>query len=370
MKRLDSWYERWLFESYRTDPASLGLYRIVFATLLLADLPLHLWIPRFPDSFFDPPIGMTLFFAGFPRAWFFYVLDAGLVVALSCLLFGLRTRLASLNVALLLFVGNAWSYSFGKINHDILYVLVPLVMAFSSWGDRYSLDARLGRRSNELASAWPVCLLLVLTAAAMGYAGIVKATSGWLDPSTSAVRGHMTAHNFMGASAPAFGTWLLRFDVPALWEAADAATIGLEAGFLLAMFSRRLMRLWCALAAIFHALVFFAFNISPFLCNLLVYAVLIDWSFVLARLVPGPSPKLLAWGERVQARHVFACGLALAVVCLLVGDNPVRPMLDVASGGHGDVIFSATEALVALCVGLGFLLSLVRRPATPLAAGR
>jgi hypothetical protein len=180
----------------------------------------------------------------------------------------------------------------------------------------------------------------------------------------------MTAHEFMGAGEPAVGAFLLRFDVPVLWEAADAATIGLEAGFLLAMFSRRLMRLWCALAAIFHALVFFAFNISPFLCNLLAYAVLINWSFVLARLGPAPSPRLLAWGERLRARHVLGFGLALAGVSLLVGDNPFRLALGTASGGNGDFVFSATEAVVALCVGLGFLLSLVRKPATPLAAGR
>jgi uncharacterized membrane protein YphA (DoxX/SURF4 family) len=89
---------------------------------------------EFSRLVFNPPIGPTvLFFAGFPSARFFQALNALEIVATVFLLAGYWTRVASFSLAILLFIGNCWAFSFGKINHDIFMILIPLVMTFSNW---------------------------------------------------------------------------------------------------------------------------------------------------------------------------------------------------------------------------------------------
>ena len=134
--------DHFIFEEYKTRTSSLGIYRILFAAYVLTYLPRHLWIPSFPDSFFDPPIGPTVFSAGFPRAPFFYTVNGLAIVAAVCLLFGYRTRVASTSFALLLLLCNWWAYSFGKIDHDIPLIFIPLMMQFAGWGNGHSVDAK------------------------------------------------------------------------------------------------------------------------------------------------------------------------------------------------------------------------------------
>ena len=126
--------DHFIFEEYKTSVQGLGIYRIFFAAyIVLLVLPNHLWVSHFPDSFFNPPTGLTLFFTGFPGAWFFLAANGLATVAGVCLLFGYRTRLASVSLALLMLMVNYWAYSFGKIDHDIFLVLIPLLLQHAGW---------------------------------------------------------------------------------------------------------------------------------------------------------------------------------------------------------------------------------------------
>src|ERR1051326_2885194 len=124
---INQWMDHFIFDEYKTSATSLAIFRISFAIyLLIVVLPENLWVSNFPDSFFNPPIGLTLFFRGFPGDPFFYLVNSLAIIAAVFLLFGYWTRVASISFALLHLTCNYWAYSFGKINHDIFLILIPL----------------------------------------------------------------------------------------------------------------------------------------------------------------------------------------------------------------------------------------------------
>ena len=136
--------DRWMFSAFELSPRGAAIYRMLFAAGVLLAIKPPVWgyIADYPDSFFSPPFGVTFFFfTGFPPPLYFQALNVVLVFAAVALVFGWHTRVASFALAASIFAGNAWSYSFGKINHDILFIVVPLVMGFSGWGDALSVDA-------------------------------------------------------------------------------------------------------------------------------------------------------------------------------------------------------------------------------------
>jgi hypothetical protein len=61
-------FDGFIFQEYSVSPSSLGIFRILYAISILAIyLPQGLWIASFPSSFFNPPIGLTIFLSVFHR---------------------------------------------------------------------------------------------------------------------------------------------------------------------------------------------------------------------------------------------------------------------------------------------------------------
>jgi len=316
--------DRFLFAEYETAPSSLALYRILYAACILAVyLPRHLWIQSFPGSFFNPPIGFTMFFSDFPPQGFFIALNCCSIIAAVCLLVGFRTRLVSVVLGVSLLAGNAWSYSFGKIDHDILIVVLPLLLQFSGWGDRYSVDVPRTPATDPSARAWPLALLALLIGCAMMTAAYAKATTGWLDLRTHAVLGHL-AHNVFVTGRL---TWLtgpfLRLRSEAFWELQDWATILLEASFVVAVVNRHAFRIVCALACFFHLGIALTMGI-PFWTNVLAYGAFCDWSALESR--GAVATGLGAWSSivsRLSGTRVLLLGAGISALYLTVG-NPVH----------------------------------------------
>src|SRR5262245_52942403 len=236
--------DRFLFEEYKYSTADLGIYRILYATcMLILYLPQFLWIPSFPNSFFNPPFGITLFFSGFPSARFFYILNVCLTWALCALLVGYRTKLASVSLACLLLIGNSWGYSFGKISNDICLVLIPLVLQFTGWGDSFSLDARRTKPVHPSNNRWPLALLAVLIGFAMLTAAVAKASTGWLDVKSHAVLGHIQRQRFVEGQSTWVTAQISRVKSGGVWEFADYATVLLEGSFIFAAVRSRAFRI-------------------------------------------------------------------------------------------------------------------------------
>jgi len=172
----------------------------------------------------------------------------------------------SLLLALVMMTGAGLSFSFGKIDHGIFVILVPLVLAFSGWGGARSVDAHLAARDGRPPlepSQWAVRLLAFMMGLAYLTAGLAKLRSGWLDPHTHGARGHFVEKyvemNRDELLAPLF---LRIHDVGLFWEALDWFTVALECGFVVTVLWWRTLRLAVACAALFHLGVLLIMNIQ------------------------------------------------------------------------------------------------------------
>jgi predicted O-methyltransferase YrrM len=349
------------FRGYSSCLAGLGVYRVLFAgAFLVLGLPRYRWIASFPDSFFHPPPGPMRLFAGFPSAGFFYVLNFLLVGAAVCLLVGYRVRVASLVLPAALLVGNGWDYSFGQVSHDLLLIiLIPPLLAVAGW-ERNLLPSPAPRRPQRHRS-WPIALLALLIGLLFFSAAVPKVYGLWLDPGRQGFRYHLAMNHFVRERQTCWSGLVLGLDWPPAWKAVDGLTVAFEAGFLVACFSRRLMRVFCAAACFFHAGVYFLMHIL-YWSALVAYAVFIDWSGLLEK------PWLraaAAWWDGIAARvrwyHVLPISAALGAVYVWVG-NPFLLVLALVPEGAGAVVslLAVAVALVAVWRWSGRLIAHAR----------
>ena len=309
--RLDAW----IADEYRLPTGALGAFRILYAgyILFVVGAPEFRWIARHPALFFDPPaFSVANLFHDFPGYYFFLVVDMLVVVLLVFLLFGFRTRLTSILLATVMLIGFSFYHSFGKINHDtLLMVITPLLMAFSGWGNHYSVNRPSGRDTSASETYWPVATLALILGFAMFSAGVPKLVedgslrNGWLSWSTQAVKGYaiMYQHDDLAGNylAPIF----LEYAGDFLWETLDWVAVVFEIGFLLAVVRRPWFRFFVLVAVLFHFMNGLLLSIS-FVNNIALYLLFIYW------------PPVLAWFEippvfvRPSVMVGVAVGLALA----------------------------------------------------------
>lgn len=268
-------FYHWIFSEYESINKSLPVFRVIYVLFaFMALLPKYLWISNYPDTFFLPRIGITLFFSGFPDIYFFYLLNFLLIVSLLALFVGYKTFYSSIAVGVLFFIGASWEYSFGKVNHDILLIIIPLLLAASSWGKPV-----LKANDTPSTKTWPVSLFALLLGLAMLTAAIPKIISGWLDPSTSALAGHLVRNYFVADRETVLATYLLSQNNFYIFKFLDYGTIIIESAFIFTVFSLKYFRLTCALACFFHFGVQLSMGIS-FTTNLLAYALFINWAYL------------------------------------------------------------------------------------------
>ncbi len=306
-------WRRFVFHEYQTPRLSLSFYRFFLAIFFLTlYVPRYLWISQFPDSFFRPPPGPTyFFFSGFPPHAFFVGLNLMLITALVYLLAGRRVTLATLVVVGGFLIGNSWAYSFGKIDHDILIVIAPLFLLLAGWNG-------IGP-----VRSWPLALWAASVALAMFTAACQKATTGWLDPTTSATLGHSLRNAIFEDRASI--AWQLSVQtLPfAAWKAMDYGTVLFEASFPLVVFKRRAFLAACAVACLFHFGVMLVMKIV-FITNVVAYASFVRWDIVAARVrVDG----VLARAQQWLARRTDAQLLAAASVFSLISFQWGNPLL-------------------------------------------
>lgn len=284
MTARSNFLDKIIFDSFNLSPESMGLYRIAYALfLLIFGVPNFTWISNFPAIFYNPPmVSLHTFFSGFPSYWFLVLLSVGICVLTTLLLFGYKTRYTSLLLAVFIFTGKSFAYSFGKIDHDFLIWIIPLIMAFSNWGAAYSLDAKYGG-PNKTVQNWPVTLLALVLCLAMFSAGLPKLLDGWLDFSTHAVRGHFLREYYLNERQDLMAPLFLNLNSPFIWEFFDYAGVLLEIFFLIAIIRPNLFRFFLINAVIFHLFNYLMLNIS-FTVNFVLYLLFIDWKMVLDKL--------------------------------------------------------------------------------------
>ena len=304
MGRLRQWYDHLIFEEYRLSPEALGLFRVLYAGLgmFLIGYSNVLWLDLVPDYFYRPQLFNLAHFLTdrMPPYWVLFLLSWLPAVCLVSLLFGYRSKIAALGFGLLLILSGAFTGSLGKIDHGILYPLTAIIMAFSGWERKYSLEH--GKTDAGSARGLAPFLLALVLGFAFFTAGFAKLTGGWLSPDRVGV-----LHHYFGS----YEVWERRDllapvfqDVRSMvfWKGLDYGTVAFEVFFLPAVLNRRVFGFFILLAIVFHSLVFLILNIT-ITSIFLVYALFLPWEKLTGRL--RKNPKLTRKIGTISGRKSF-----------------------------------------------------------------
>lgn len=290
---MKKWLQHWIFNSYKPLPEHLGLYRIIYATFNLVFLFgfNFLWLSELPDAFFAPPPGVAQIWNGFPSPALLYILNSIVVLSNFALLIGYRTFWTSIIHSLSLLFCFSLVFSLGNIYHIILWLILPLVMAFSNWGTRFSWDelretvkpCLTGRQAQnvkfktaKVIRAWPIMLMSLLMGFAFFTAGFAKILGGWLGTEGSAVWQYFVQVHYSVGRNAYLSEWVTQINSPIFWESLDWVVVLFEFGFLLAVFRASLFRVFCVLGVFFHLGILLILDIS-FAIHLVVFLLFIPW---------------------------------------------------------------------------------------------
>lgn len=284
MRSLTERVDRIIFKSFNLSNEALGFYRICFCVfLILVGVPVFTWIKKFPDIFFNPPpISIGALFTTFPSYFFLFFLSICVCILTVLLLFGVKPKLVSLLLGFFILIGKSFSYSLGKIDHDFLVWLTPMVMAFSNWGKAFTIHTVKVKSENDANSdrSWPVTLMALFLCLAMFSAAVPKIMGGWLNFSTQAVRAHLLSSYFQEGRQDFLAPYFLKLKSRAFWEMFDYAAIIFESTFLFALMKPNIFRGYVYMAILFHVMNLLMLNIS-FTGNCIFYLLFIDWKMVM-----------------------------------------------------------------------------------------
>lgn len=285
------------------DAVDLARLRVVYALYGLLTLPSFAWVADYPDAAYRPRLGPMLLFGGFPDAWVLHVLELLVAGCFLALLAGRWVTAASWVATGAMVLGYGFTYSLGKVDHNILYVLAPAVLAVAGWsGDR-------------VVRGWVLRLWAFIIGLGMLAAGLGKVEAGWLDPTTQAVRSSLVVFVKVADRGGPLGDLLLGVTgSPLLWEPMDVSAVVLECALIVAVLSWLWFRRLLALLCVFHLSVWSLFGIS-FMSNVLAYAAFVRFGRL--RWWPRPS-NLQALGVGLVALALSRAGVAGVLDVLLL----------------------------------------------------
>ena len=335
MNRLDSW----IFEGYPTRTIDLCIYRILYSSrMLLGGVPVALWLRQAPRAFFSPPLGLAALFTRFPPFPLILGLNVLLAVCLAALLVGWNTRTAAVGTSLTLLVLDSFAYSLGKIDHDILLVITPLILATSGWGDSLSIDGLSNPCSTRetVHGSWNLALLALVIGICIFTAGWAKLTTGWLDPSSHAAWGHFV-QNYVNGRRPLLADVALRSYSGLFWESIDWFTTLFELGFLLAVFRRGVMLVFMSLACWFHVGTWLLLDIT-FAWNVIVYGAFVGYSSLVHPRTGEEVVRICSRLLRVTPAWVPLITALLPAIVAIVAGKSIASLLHVPLNQAIDVV--------------------------------
>ncbi|KQY07008.1 hypothetical protein ASD37_12970 [Mycobacterium sp. Root135] len=311
-------FDRWV-ESGPFTSADLGIYRIVYAVCALFIVPNIGWLSHFPQFMFQPPPGPIQLFPGFPSPTVLVCLEVLRSAALILLGLGLWTRCASIAVAVLLVVTYGLTFSLGKVDHTILLVVAPLVLAFANWGDRFSLDSLRHPAEATPQRQWPLRLLALLIGWGFFAAALTKVLTGWLSFSSQAARGYFVLGYLTESRTFWLADWVAAHDVRPAWEVVDWLTVIFEASILIALPWWRAFRTTLAVAATFHLAVLLIMDID-FSHAVVAYGAFVSWASVGRRMrlamLFRPISQLLGTPRTTRRAKILLWLFAAAIGCV------------------------------------------------------
>jgi hypothetical protein len=232
------WFDRWSGSAYRRSAEWLAICRILYAASQLVHSPQGPARPlaALGGTFFFPPLGPFALLSGYPPLWVLHATYLCRDISLMALLVGYRTTLAGWIVGITQISLASVRYSTGKIDHDFLIFVFPVIMSFAGWGNAFSVDAlRANPGNSSRREPGPALAYLALLIGFTFFtSGFVKALSGWMDPGAAATRGYLLIfRQHMWSGSGALNT-MLRELIGSLWlwKVMDYATVVFEMAVL------------------------------------------------------------------------------------------------------------------------------------------
>lgn len=252
--------------AYRADYRYLAAVRIGFALYLLIRPTDYSWIAQVPAALFQPPPGPFALLSAPPSADFVAMLEYTRVILALALLVGLRTVTISIILSAVLIIGAGLTHSYGKVDHFILFEILPLAMAAAGWGRAWSIDAIVsrsrGRNAFDSDNGFQILLWAITVSFALLTAAVPKAVRGWLNPSREGTRGFVARDLADDSRLGVLTHQIAAVDVSAFWKLLDYATIAAEGMLILTIGIPVLFRIGVAIMLIFHFAVFLTLGIE------------------------------------------------------------------------------------------------------------
>ncbi len=346
ISRCLDWIEGKIEKATWVDLPSLCCFRVIFGLFVMLFLwRKYSWIGSVPDAFFSPPmLSVAALFRGFPSASLLRLLDLAIGISTFTLTTGLFTRLSTILLLVLTVIGESFTFSFGKIDHSILYPCVLLAMSFQDWGAMFSIDALLGKQSASEYSKLKkktanLSLLAVFIAFGFLTAGFGKGLS-WidLDLTTSGFLSWFYSGYYSNGRDQFLAPFVLNLvDRSFLWELIDISAVVFELGFLLAIWTRRSWYVWLTVACLFHLMNCLLLNIQ-FNANAAAYLAFVPWfqfpvvSYVFTKRSKWTLASVTAFGIFALVLREPMSGRASNVVSYLLESMDLGQGLVVSSG--------------------------------------
>ncbi len=239
----------WISDRYRPSAGPFAVLRILFAVYVLVRPRDIGWISAMSVVAYSPPPGPFALIPGPAPEFITTGLEVLRAILAICVLFGWNTRMTSGLLSLVLVTCSGLAYSYGKVDHVILYDLAPLMLGLAGWGSAWSIDSR--RRKSVHTNGYALFLYGTVIAFGMLTAAVAKSATGWLDPARQATRFFVAEAALSPRSGP-FTDLFLRIDNGIFWKLLDYATLLIEGGLILAVFIPILFRLGLLIMGMFH----------------------------------------------------------------------------------------------------------------------
>jgi hypothetical protein len=377
--KISSDIDRWLTAPENNAAGRLGLFRILYSIFYLWHLSFH-FAENLSGMAEQHHLMTVLIEWARPYTlapWVLRLAECVLAAAVVVLMFGYRTRLATLVVLVLGSIYEAWWVSIDSEHAAVLLAAhIPFFMCLNGrWGETYSLDALLRRRAGQPtvdpsdSSGWfflPARAVLVVLAALFFSSAFFKLGPGgtWLEE-RDLTANFLLEKNVTAARDGIPVNYLAPLIARNRWlaEILHFSVILFEASVVLALFSRKLRDLLLSTALIFHAVNGLWLAVT-FTAVIIVYALFIDLQTIRERLLP----RRLLTLNRVPSGVLIAGTFLIALAVGALWDSHLSPRSIVNLGGWLDWRRLWYPVLPFILIWWVRSLGRLIRPATPVRA--
>lgn len=301
------------------DTTSLAYFRIFFGVLMLVYfLPSWSWLGEVPQAFFNPKLLSFAYFTDdiLPSTVFIFF-DVLVIVLLSCITLGVRTRLC----LLLMFIlsGTLYSYTFSleRLDHFAsMFLFTYPALAFTNSGTQFALMKDKAVHTSTQAKSLGVLGIAIAFSFLTG--GIAKCVH-WIDfdPTMNGFINWAYTGYFWDENHYLLAPYTLQFPIWLLEMADYLAAIFEITAFLLLIAGKKYWRLYLLLASIFHLTNLFFLNFG-FNLNVLCYGI-----FIIAPVLGNRSLDAVSFFKISKKYFIWAIlGIAILQIILTVADLP------------------------------------------------